>query len=86
MPLARDKESVAIRRQVICDTLAAHPWSTARMVKDFVLEETGGRPTILTGALYIPPHTISDDLRALERKGRVQRRQFSARSTLWAVT
>lgn len=84
--LRSDRTSVAMRREMLCNTLAEHPWSTPRMLMRFIMDETGGRPALLTGALYVPAETVYADLRALEREGRVQRRMFSARRTLWAVT
>jgi hypothetical protein len=85
MTTRRDAATVAIRDQVILDALREHPWSSTGMLSDAILEETGGAPTLFTGALWIPAWTMYSVLRRLEREGRVQRRQFSTRSILWAI-
>jgi hypothetical protein len=80
-----DPATVAIRDQVVLDALREHPWSSTGMLSDRILEETGGPPTLITGALWIPAWTLYSILRRLEARGAVQRRQFSSRSILWAV-
>lgn len=83
--LRQDRASVAIRDQVIFDTLREHPWVTARMLSDVILEETGGPPTIATGALWIPPWTMYATLRRLLERGTVERCTVTARTVLWRV-
>lgn len=80
-----DQATVAIRDQVVLDTLREHPWTTTGVLSDTILEDTGGAPTLLTGALWIPAWTIYSILRRLERAGKVERRQFSSRTILWAA-
>jgi hypothetical protein len=76
---------IATRRQLILDTLRANPMSTSHELSQTILHETGGTPTILTGALSIAPHTVHADLVALERNGNVGRWQDRAvrRSIEW---
>lgn len=80
------RASIALREQLVLDTLRNRPWSTTRMVSDVILNETGGRPALLTGAVYVPPWTTHKVLRRLEAEGRVERRQFSSRTILWAAS
>lgn len=82
---ARDRGTVAIREEVILGTLRRSPWISTRMLSTAILEETGGAPAIATGALYIPPWTVYEYLRRAELAGKVERRQFSARTILWAA-
>ena len=84
MPLLRDKASIAIRDQVILDTVRDNPWSTPRAISEIILAETGGPPARWTGALYIPAWTVYPALCRLERGGLVQRRALTARTILWA--
>ena len=83
MLLRQDRASVALRRQVVLDTLREHPWSTASMLSHRILDETGGIPVIATRALWIPTWTMYSDLRQLEVGGLVERRWMSARTVLW---
>jgi hypothetical protein len=85
MSARSDSATVAIRDQVVLDALRERSWSTTRMLSDAILEETGGAPTLFTGALWIPAWTMYSVLRRLEREGQVERRQFSARVVLWSV-
>lgn len=77
---------VQIRRQVVLDTLREHPWSTPSMLHAVLLEDTGGAPALLTGALYIAPWTVYADLLRHEVEGRVERRTITPRNVLWAAT
>lgn len=86
MQLRSDHPSVEMRDQMVLDTLRRHPWATARLLSDTILEETGGAPVILTGSIYLPPWQLYPSLIRLERAGKVQRRQFSRRVVLWAVS
>lgn len=83
--LRTDRRSVAMRRQVVLDTLREHPVSTSSMISDAILNETGGVPTISTGALWVPQWTVYSDLLHHERAGRVERITYSARKVLWRV-
>ena len=84
--LRQDHASVAMRRQVVLDTLRQHPWATASMLSERILNETGGIPTIATGALWIPPWTLYNDLRHLQDRGLVERRSITKRTVLWHAT
>jgi hypothetical protein len=75
--------SVSARAQVVLDTLREHPWSTSRMLYQTIMDETGGAPTMLTGALWIPPWKVYADLCQLERRGKVERRTITRRNILW---
>lgn len=83
--MTRDAAIALVREQVIRDTLREHPWSTARMLSDVILEETGGAPALLTGALWIAPWTVYATLRRLLESGAVERRTITARTVLWRV-
>lgn len=84
MPATHSKRSkIAIRRQIILDTLRAHPWSSSSQVSEIVLEETGGTPTLATGVLWIAPWTIFNDLVVLEVQGKVERRTITTRRIWW---
>lgn len=81
--LQSDPASVAMRRDVILNTLREHPWSKPTMLTRIIGEETGGFPTMWTGALYIPYWTIYRDLVALEKQGKVERRTITTKNVLW---
>lgn len=79
-------DATAARDQVIVDALRRHPWSTSRMLSDAILDETGGRPVISTGALWIPVWRMTPILVRLERDGRVERCALTTRTIFWNVT
>lgn len=83
--LRSDSASVELRDTVLLTTLRDHPWSTSRMLTDRILEESGGTPALLTGALWIPPWMVYDRLRRLARAGLVERRTITSRQILWRV-
>lgn len=85
MSLRQDQGSVALREQVVLDTLREHPWATTRMISDRILAETGGPPVLLTGSLWIPPWTLYSILVRLHRRGLVERCSFGKRTVLWRV-
>jgi hypothetical protein len=37
--LRTDRGSVAIRRQIVIDTLREHPWATSAMISDAILND-----------------------------------------------
>lgn len=77
--LRQDRASVAIRRQVLLDTLRDQPLSTCRMLSDRIHAETDER-------LWIPVWTMYPMLRALENEGLVERLHVTAREVLWKCT
>lgn len=77
--------TASMRRQVILDTLEDHPWSSAKMLSSVILEESGGAPALITGALWIAPWTLYEDLVKLEREGQIERRTITTRRVWWKV-
>jgi hypothetical protein len=81
---ARDR--VAMRREVILAYVRSHPLTTSREISDALIEESGGRPALLTGSLYIPPWIVYADLRKLEDAGVVEgRRESAVKAIGWMV-
>lgn len=65
------RDKVGMRRQVILDDLARHPLSSTSEISARICRETGGIPTIATGAIWIPPWTLLSDLNVLHKRGKV---------------
>jgi hypothetical protein len=67
---------------MLLDDLRRHPLSTSREIADRILAETGGSPSIVTGAIWYPAWTVLRDLYVLESKGLVQRVQVDGRKRI----
>lgn len=57
----------------------------ARALSETILARTGGPPALLTGATYVAPWRVYDDLRAMEAQGLVSRVHESPRRVLWQL-
>lgn len=83
--LAPAADAIAAREEVIVAALRRHPLLTSRELSDLILDETGGRPVIATGALWIPVWRMTPILNKLERADRVERVRVTRRTILWRV-
>lgn len=82
----RQRDRVAMRRQVILDDLARHPLSSTSEISERILAETGGPPVIATGAVWIPVWTLLNDLNALHKQGRVYKfKTAESKAVSWQV-
>lgn len=80
------RDRVAMRRDVILADLQRHPLSSTAELSERILRETGGAPTIATGAIWIPTWTLLADLNALHKQGKVYKFKTPAhRAVCWQV-